>query len=129
MTACVSYFHLEVSSPNPPPLTQAVVESLADPGQDGQGDEVTEAGGDGRSHVVGVDARLLGSHDHSHHDEAWDSDGTEVRATRLHIPQPSICVFITNTLLKKMKGTLKQHNVTPSQSHFCEIKLSTDHTD
>ena len=29
------------------------------------------------------------------------------------------------TLLKKIKGTLKQHNVTPSQSHFCEIKLST----
>ena len=28
-------------------------------------------------------------------------------------------------LLKKIKGTLKQHNVTPSQSHFCEIKLST----
>ena len=30
-----------------------------------------------------------------------------------------------DTLLKKIKGTLKQHNVTPSQSHFCEIKLST----
>jgi hypothetical protein len=30
------------------------------------------------------------------------------------------------TLLKKIKGTLKQHNVTPSQSHFCEIKLSTE---
>ena len=31
-----------------------------------------------------------------------------------------------NTMLKKkIKGTLKQHNVTPSQSHFCEIKLST----
>uniref|UniRef100_A0A673WHV8 Ig-like domain-containing protein n=1 Tax=Salmo trutta TaxID=8032 RepID=A0A673WHV8_SALTR len=29
------------------------------------------------------------------------------------------------TLLKKIKGTLKQYNVTPSQSHFCEIKLST----
>jgi hypothetical protein len=29
------------------------------------------------------------------------------------------------TMLKKIKGTLKQHNVTPSQSHFCEIKLST----
>ena len=29
------------------------------------------------------------------------------------------------TLLKKITGTLKQHNVTPSQSHFCEIKLST----
>ena len=29
-----------------------------------------------------------------------------------------------HTLLKKIKGTLK-HNVTPSQSHFCEIKLST----
>ncbi|CDQ63959.1 unnamed protein product [Oncorhynchus mykiss] len=28
-------------------------------------------------------------------------------------------------LLKKIKGTLKQPNVTPSQSHFCEIKLST----
>ena len=28
-------------------------------------------------------------------------------------------------LLQKIKGTLKQHNVTPSQSHFCEIKLST----
>ena len=26
---------------------------------------------------------------------------------------------------KKVKGTLKQHNVTPIQSHFCEIKLST----
>ena len=33
--------------------------------------------------------------------------------------------FSGNTLLKKIKGTLKQHNVTPSQSHFCEIKLST----
>lgn len=96
LTGFVSYFHLEISSPNPPPLTQAVVESLADPGQDGQGDEVTEAGGDGRSHVVGVDARLLGAHDHSHHDEAWGSDGTEVRATCLHIPQPSMCVFATN---------------------------------
>ena len=30
-----------------------------------------------------------------------------------------------STLLKKIKGTLKQHNVTPSQSHFCEIELST----
>ena len=28
-------------------------------------------------------------------------------------------------LPQKIKGTLKQHNVTPSQSHFCEIKLST----
>ena len=26
---------------------------------------------------------------------------------------------------QKIKRTLKQHNVTPSQSHFCEIKLST----
>ena len=25
----------------------------------------------------------------------------------------------------KIKGTLKQHNVTPSQSHLCEIKLFT----
>ena len=32
------------------------------------------------------------------------------------------CIY---TLLKKIKGTLKQHNVTTSQSHFCEIKLST----
>jgi hypothetical protein len=32
---------------------------------------------------------------------------------------------INNTLLKNIKGKLKQHNVTPSQSHFCEIKLST----
>jgi hypothetical protein len=31
----------------------------------------------------------------------------------------------TYTLLKKIKGTLKQHNVTPSQSHFCDIKMST----
>ena len=31
----------------------------------------------------------------------------------------------THTLLKKIKGTLKQHNVTPSQSHFGEIKLCT----
>ena len=29
------------------------------------------------------------------------------------------------TLLKKIKGPLKQHNVTPNQSHFCEIKLSS----
>uniref|UniRef100_A0AAZ3QSJ0 Type I cytokine receptor cytokine-binding domain-containing protein n=1 Tax=Oncorhynchus tshawytscha TaxID=74940 RepID=A0AAZ3QSJ0_ONCTS len=29
------------------------------------------------------------------------------------------------TLLKKIKGTLKQHYVTPSQSHFCELKQST----
>ena len=33
--------------------------------------------------------------------------------------------YVQYTLLKKIKGTLKQHNVTPSQSHFCEIKLST----
>jgi hypothetical protein len=26
---------------------------------------------------------------------------------------------------KTIKGTLKQHNLTLSQSHFCEIKLST----
>lgn len=50
--------------------TQALVEALADPGQDGQRDEVTEAGGDGRGHVVGVDARLLGAHNDAHHDDA-----------------------------------------------------------
>ena len=34
-------------------------------------------------------------------------------------------LYMPYTLLKKIKGTLKQHNVTSSQSHFCEIKLST----
>jgi hypothetical protein len=37
---------------------------------------------------------------------------------------PNPIPYIIYTLLKKIKGTLK-HNVTPSQSHFCEIKLST----
>jgi len=43
-------------------------------------------------------------------------------------PSEGIHEVIVNsnyTLLQKIKGTLKQHNVTPSQSHFCEIKLST----
>uniref|UniRef100_A0A3Q2TDM5 Uncharacterized protein n=1 Tax=Fundulus heteroclitus TaxID=8078 RepID=A0A3Q2TDM5_FUNHE len=40
--------------------TQASVEALADPGQDGQGYEVTEAGRDGRGYVVRVDASLFG---------------------------------------------------------------------
>ena len=41
------------------------------------------------------------------------------------IPTPILIYIYIYTLLKKIKGTLKQHNVTPSQSHFCEIKLST----
>lgn len=83
LTGFVSYFHLEVSSPNPPPLTQAVVESLADPGQDGQGDEVTEAGSDRRGHVVWVDANPLGADDHSHHDDPWEktTQSSQIQAT------------------------------------------------
>ncbi|MED6241162.1 hypothetical protein ATANTOWER_000763 [Ataeniobius toweri] len=32
------------------------------------------------------------------------------------------------TLPKKIKGTLKQHNITPSKSNFCEIKLTINFT-
>lgn len=32
------------------------------------------------------------------------------------------------TLLKKIKGTLKEPNVTPCQSHLCEIQRGATHT-
>lgn len=55
-------------------LTQAVVEALTDPGQDGQRDEVTKAGSDGRGYIIRVDASLLRTHDHTHHDDTFDGD-------------------------------------------------------
>lgn len=39
--------------------TQALVEALADPGQYSQGDEVSEAGSNGRGYIVWVNSRLL----------------------------------------------------------------------
>lgn len=39
--------------------TQALVEPLADPGQDSQGYEVTKTGSYGCGYIVWVDARLL----------------------------------------------------------------------
>uniref|UniRef100_A0A673XYN4 Claudin 26 n=1 Tax=Salmo trutta TaxID=8032 RepID=A0A673XYN4_SALTR len=36
-----------------------------------------------------------------------------------------VAVYMADHNRQQRVGTLKQHNVTPSQSHFCEIKLST----
>lgn len=49
--------------------TQALVEALAYPGQDRQGYEVTKTGSNGCGYVVWVDARLLRSHNYTHHDD------------------------------------------------------------
>lgn len=51
--------------------TQALVEPLADPGQDSQGYKVTKTGSNGGSYIVGVNARLLWAHDNAHHNETW----------------------------------------------------------
>lgn len=52
-------------------LTDILVECAADPGQQGQGDQIAQAGSDGRGHVVGVDAHLPGADDHSDHHQAY----------------------------------------------------------
>lgn len=49
--------------------TQALVEALANPGQDRQGYEVTKTGSNGCGYIVRVDARLLRTHDYAHHDD------------------------------------------------------------
>lgn len=50
-------------------LTQALVQALTYPGQDSQGYEVTKTGGNGSGYVVWVNARLLRTHDHPHHND------------------------------------------------------------
>lgn len=52
-------------------LTFKPEEEAADPSQQREGDEVTQAGSDGRGHVVRVDAHLPGANDHSHHHQAY----------------------------------------------------------
>lgn len=51
-------------------LTYMFIESAADPGQQGQGDQVTQTGSDGGGHVVRVDPHLPGADDHSDHHQA-----------------------------------------------------------
>uniref|UniRef100_A0A8C8FG74 Uncharacterized protein n=1 Tax=Oncorhynchus tshawytscha TaxID=74940 RepID=A0A8C8FG74_ONCTS len=40
-----------------------------------------------------------------------------------HYVQSSTDIWSKGCSTVRVGGTLKQHNVTPSQSHFCEIKL------
>lgn len=94
--SCKCSYDIPVNGPRLPPsgrklnlliYTYAFVEPLAQAGQDGQGDEVTKAGSDGRGHVVWVDANPLGAGDHSHHDDPWEktTQSSHIQATvQLH---------------------------------------------
>lgn len=53
------------------PLTSVTEEEAADPGEQRQSDEVSEAGSDGRGHVIWVDAHFPGSNNHRHHHQTW----------------------------------------------------------
>ena len=46
-----------------------------DPGEQGQGGEVSQAGGYGGGHVVRVDVAVAGAHDHGHHHQAQHEAG------------------------------------------------------
>lgn len=72
--------------------TQALVEPLTDPRQDSQSYEVTEAGSDGRSYVVWVDARLLGAHDNAHHDDTWQNTETMQSQSPTQVSVQFYCV-------------------------------------
>lgn len=51
-------------------FTQLLVQRRADARQQRQCDEVTQAGSDGRGHVVWIDAHFSGANDHTNHDQA-----------------------------------------------------------
>lgn len=48
-------------------MTSVKEEETADPSEQRQSDEVSQAGSDGRGHVIWVDAHLPGADDHCHH--------------------------------------------------------------
>lgn len=71
------------AGPNPAgaPLTSVLIEEAADTGQDGQSDEVSQAGSNGRGNVVGVDPKLPSAnhdadHQHSCGEETEETHGT-----------------------------------------------------
>ena len=48
-------------------LTSHSVEPIRDAGEEGEGDEVSEAGCNGRGHIVRVNVEELGDYHHSDH--------------------------------------------------------------
>lgn len=53
------------------PLTSVTEEEAADPSEQRQSDEISEAGSDGRGYVIWVDAHFPGANDHCYHHQTW----------------------------------------------------------